>query len=46
VVVDEQFAAALSPSAPVRAVPLGARRLRGFAEPVPLFALEVVDDAS
>jgi class 3 adenylate cyclase len=44
VIVDEEFASALSPSSPVRALPLGERRLRGFNEPKPLFALEAVRD--
>jgi adenylate cyclase len=39
VVVDAAFAAALSPSV-ARAVPVGERRLRGFGEPVAVFALE------
>jgi len=41
VVVDAQFAAALSPTVG-RTVPLGERRLRGFDDPVALFALEGV----
>jgi adenylate cyclase len=41
VVVDVGFAAALSGSV-ARTVPLGERALRGFDEPVPLFALQAV----
>jgi adenylate cyclase len=41
VVVDAAFAAALSPSV-ASAVPIGERVLRGFDEPVPLFALQAV----
>jgi class 3 adenylate cyclase len=42
VVADAGFAAALSPTVG-RAVPLGARRLRGFDDPVEVFALEAVE---
>jgi class 3 adenylate cyclase len=42
VVADAEFAAALSPTVG-RAVPLGARRLRGFDDPVEVFALEAVE---
>jgi len=41
VVADAKLAAALSPSV-ARTVPLGDRRLRGFEDPVALFALEGV----
>jgi class 3 adenylate cyclase len=43
IVVDAEFAAALSPSL-ARAVPLGPRALRGFGQPVPLFVVEAVSE--
>jgi len=43
IVVDTAFATALSPTV-ARAAPLGDRRLRGFDEPVALFALEAAVD--
>jgi adenylate cyclase len=42
IVVDAECAAALSPTV-ARTTPLGERRLRGFDEPVALFALEGVE---